>query len=276
MTDKMLIISSEDNSDAFQKSIDNFKPEIDVSRSMISADFDKPNGIPGQLPISGEDADSFVKIRENIVEAELEAKGYINVMKKLPPKIPIERIIRKNKKDIPNIKNFSEKTKRSGTSDSFKKLTPSTEKRLSGERDHPEKETESIDEEENEIDPFTNEQNVAMDKIMLDKGKSSSEEEKITDVKTKVPSSKRRRKKNEEEKKMDNVMNGLRGHSKKKGKKMTTESSSSSEYSSDESDFKKVRLMTIYNRIKRKIHGIIWGLRLRKIIQAAKPLEIKK
>ena len=237
-----MIISSEENSDAFQKSLENFKPEEEVTRSLISADFDKPKGIPGQNNISGEDAESFVQIRENIVEAELEAKGYINVMKKLPPKIPIDRIVRKNVKDMPNLKNLSEKTKRSGTTDSFKKLSPSTEKRLNGEGEHIEKETESIDGEDKEINPFTNEQNVAMNKIMLDEGKqSSNEEEKYTDLKIKDPSSKRR-KRNEEEKNMDKIMSGLRGSPSKKGKKvkrMTTDSSSSEITYSEDSDFKK-------------------------------------
>ncbi|CAI2367749.1 unnamed protein product [Moneuplotes crassus] len=232
MTDKMFDIPS-DSTEMLKQSMDNFKPEHELTKSMISADFEKVNALPGQHSISGEDLENFEQIQEIMVEQELEGKGYINVMKKLPPKIPIDRIVRKDKKNMPSIKSFSEKSKKSGGSnEESKKLTPSTEKRLSKD-----KETDSL-EEEKEIDPFTNEQNVAMEKIILDEGlKSSSEEEKITELKTKVTSTKSKK---QEEDKMDKIIEGLKGKSlsKRKGKKVTTDSDSSSSYS-DDSNLKK-------------------------------------
>lgn len=232
LTDKMFDIPS-DSTDMLKQSMENFKPEHELTKSMVSADFEKVNAIPGQHSISGEDLENFEQIQEIMVEQELEGKGYINVMKKLPPKIPIDRIVRKDKKNVPSIKSFSEKSKKSGGSnEESKKLTPSTEKRLSKD-----KETDSF-EEEKEVAPFTNEQNVAMEKIMLDEGlKSSSEEEKITEGKTKVTSAPSKKL---EEDKMDKIIEGLKGKSssKRKGKRVTTDSDSSSSYS-DDSDMKK-------------------------------------
>ena len=106
---------------------------------------------------------------------------------------------------MPSIKDFtqSQRSKKSGSTETPKKKTPSTEKRLSGEHGN----TDSYEEDEKEMNPFTEEQKVAMDKIMLAEGKDSSSEEIITAVKTQMPSSNSKK----EEDKMDRIMAKLRG-----------------------------------------------------------------
>ena len=62
---------------------------------MLSEHFDKPFVLAGQNEISGDDIDNFNEIKEVMKEEQLAAKGYVNVQKKLPPKIPLEHITRK-------------------------------------------------------------------------------------------------------------------------------------------------------------------------------------
>jgi hypothetical protein len=169
--DKMFDIGSE-SSDAFKKSLDHFNPDNDISRSILSGDFGQVYAIPGQQSMSGEDLEDFEELRANIMEEELAARGYINVNKKLPPKIPLSKIVRKEKQDVPSIKNFTEYSKKSGSSDTNKRATFSSEKRLTNEQEGEDKSSDDF------ANVFTEEQKVAMKQIMHEK----DEEEEYKDV----------------------------------------------------------------------------------------------
>jgi hypothetical protein len=162
--DKMFDIGSE-SSDAFQKSLDHFNPDNDITKSILSGDFGQAYAIPGQQSISGEDMEDFEEIRTHIIEQELAAKGYINVNKKLPPKIPLSKIIRKDQKDVPTIKDFTERSKKSGSTDTNKQKqqTPSSEKRMVNDHEGEDKSSDEF------ADVFTQEQKVAMKHIMFEK-----------------------------------------------------------------------------------------------------------
>jgi hypothetical protein len=175
-TDKMLDIES-DSGDNFKKSLDNFNPEKDVSKSLISEDFKAPYPIPGQMPLTFDDEQSLADLRENLIDGEMRAKGMININKKLPPKIPIEHIIRKNKKDMPSIKDYAEMSKKSASTDSHRKYTPSTEKRLSRDKDE-----EDDDDDDEALAPFDEEQRKIM-KDILNFNEAKKEKEKIEEEK---------------------------------------------------------------------------------------------
>ena len=162
--DRMINIDSEPSDIILMKSLDNFDPRNEVSASMKSSDFDVPFVMPNQLEVTQEDQASFTEIYANLKEQQMAAKGMININKKLPPKIPIDKIIRKNKKDMPSIKGYTDGSLKSGSTDSLRKHTPSTEQRLSGGKD--DQLNEDNDEDDDMIDPFTNEQKKVMQDIM--------------------------------------------------------------------------------------------------------------
>ena len=67
-TDKFLEIES-DKSDDFKKSLENFNPAKDISQSMRSSDFDAAYVLPGQNPVSDNEAHSIENI-QNVMDEE--------------------------------------------------------------------------------------------------------------------------------------------------------------------------------------------------------------
>lgn len=165
------------------------------------------NILPNQNSLSIDDVALFEQLKMDMVDYRQYDPSYVNVQKqKLPPKIPIESIVRKkNKQDNQSIKDFSERTKKSGSSDQTgsnrDKQTPSSEKRLSEEKTQglhdynepsnfakaqkrrqfdPDVIGDESDDFEDALDPFTDEQKNQMKEIM---GFSTGPKKKIEETK---------------------------------------------------------------------------------------------